>query len=156
MVDVALQDLAILAQGVLALALGGAVGWEREAAGKGAGLRTMMLVVFAAFLFVKVSVVLAVATAGADVSSRVDPVRAVQAVATGLAFLGAGVVFRDRSEDRVHGLTTAASLLATAPVGIAVALERYVLAVGATALLLVVLRLLLRFEQRVFEDRNEA
>ena len=156
MVDVALQDLAILAQGVLALALGGAVGWEREAAGKGAGLRTMMLVVFAAFLFVKVSVVLAVATAGADVSSRVDPVRAVEAIAAVLAFLGAGVVFRDRSEDRVHGLTTAASLLATAPVGIAVALERYVLAVGATALLLVVLRLLLRFEQRVFEDRNEA
>jgi putative Mg2+ transporter-C (MgtC) family protein len=149
--DTALADLRLLADALLALALGGAVGWEREAAGKGAGLRTMMLVTLASYLFVEVSLVIA-AEAGAGGANRVDPVRAVEAIVTGIAFVGAGLVFRDRGADRVHGLTTAASLLAVAPVGIAVALGRYVLAAGVTLLLLVVLRLLLRFEQRVFDN----
>ena len=140
-------DLRLLADAVVALLLGGAVGWEREAAGKSAGLRTMMLVTLASYLFVEVSL-LTTATAGA----AADPARAVQAIATGLAFLGAGLVFRDGRQAR--GLTTAATLLAVAPVGIAVALERYVLATGVTVLLLVVLHGLARFEARVFEDHE--
>lgn len=129
-------DLRALADGLLALALGGAVGWERERKGKGAGFRTMMLVSFSAFLFVEVSVV-AGAFGRGDVQT--DPVRAIQAIATGLGFLGAGIVFRDRQEDRTRGLTTAASLLVVAPIGIAVAFEHYVLAIGSTLLLVLVL-----------------
>lgn len=129
-------DLRVLADALLALLLGAAVGWERERKGKGAGFRTMMLVAFSSFLFVELS--LAVGDEG-GVGVRTDPVRAIQAIATGLGFLGAGIVFRDRAENRTRGLTTAASLLVVSPIGIAVALEHYVLAVGSTLLLVLVL-----------------
>lgn len=140
MPDALAADLRTLADGILALALGAVVGWERERKGKGAGFRTMMLVAFSAFLFVEVSLaagLLAAGATGPDVRS--DPVRAIQAIATGLGFLGAGIVFRDREEDRTRGLTTAASLLVVSPIGIAVALEHYVLAVGSTIILVLVL-----------------
>lgn len=140
MPDVVASDLRVLADALLALALGGVVGWEREGKGKGAGFRTMMLVSFASFLFVEVSLMAgidAAALSGDDV--RADPVRAIQAIATGLGFLGAGLVFRDRSENRTHGLTTAASLLVVSPVGIAVALGHHVLATGSAVLLVLVL-----------------
>lgn len=146
MLDAALADLRTLADAVLALALGGVVGWERERKGKGAGLRTMMLVALSSFLFVEVSVAAGGAAGG---GVRVDPVRAVQAIAAGLGFLGAGIVFRDRERDRTRGLTTAASLLVVAPIGIAVALDRYVLAVGATVLTVLVLGAVERLERRV-------
>ena len=149
-------DLLMLAQGVLALVLGGVVGWEREAKGKGAGLRTLMLVSFTSFLFVKVSLLAGFsAEGGAEV--RTDPIRAIQALVTGIAFVGAGLVFRDRgAEGRTHGLTTAATLLAVAPVGVAVALGHYVLAVGTTLLLLVVLHPVERLEDRLFHRRDAA
>lgn len=148
--DLLLADLATLADAVLALALGGAVGWERERKGKGAGLRTMMLVAFSGFLFVEVSVA-AGGVAGGSV--EVDPIRAIQAIAAGLGFLGAGLVFRDREQDRTRGLTTAASLLVVAPIGVAVALDRYVLALGATALTVLVLGAAERVEDH-FERRR--
>lgn len=135
------SDLRILTDAVLALVLGGVVGWEREQKQKGAGFRTMMLVAFASFLFVEVS--LAADTAGGGG----DPVRAIQAIATGLGFLGGGLVFRDRDHERTRGLTTAASLLVVSPIGIAVALDHYVLAVGATVLLVLVLSVAERFER---------
>ena len=140
MPDVLASDLRTLADALLALALGGLVGWERERKGKGAGLRTMMLVAFASFLFVEVS--LSAGVSGAAVPGdgvQSDPVRAIQAIATGLGFLGAGIVFRDRESDRTRGLTTAASLLVVSPIGIAVALGHYALAVGSSVLLVLVL-----------------
>lgn len=143
------DDLRTLAEALLVLALGGAVGWERQAAGKSAGLRTMMLVTLSSFLFVKVSLVTTALTGQAA-----DPARAVQAIATGLAFLGGGIVFHEGNRSR--GLTTAATVLAVAPVGIAVALDRVVLAVGTTLLLLFVLRVLDRVETRVFKDHRDA
>lgn len=149
MLDALVFDLRILADGLLALALGGMVGWERERKRKGAGFRTMMLVSFSAFLFVEVSI-LAGASGAGDVQT--DPVRAIQAIATGLGFLGAGIVFRDREEDRTRGLTTAASLLVVAPVGIAVALEHYVLAIGSAILLLLVLGAAQRIDRSIRSD----
>ncbi|MGH7579410.1 MAG: MgtC/SapB family protein, partial [Gemmatimonadales bacterium] len=77
---------------------------------------------------------------------QADPIRAIQAVAIGIGFLGSGVIFVSRHEDRVQGLTTAASIWATAAIGIAAGLAHYVLAVGATALLLIVLHVLVRFD----------
>jgi putative Mg2+ transporter-C (MgtC) family protein len=74
------------------------------------------------------------------------PARAVQAVAIGIGFLGSGVIFLSRNEDQVKGLTTAASIWATAAIGIAAGLAHYVLAVGATLMLLFVLRVLARFD----------
>jgi putative Mg2+ transporter-C (MgtC) family protein len=78
---------------------------------------------------------------------RTDPVRIIEAIVTGIAFLGAGTIFRDPDYHGARGLTTAASLLIVAPIGIAVALERYILAVGVTVLALFVLRVVRRFEK---------
>jgi putative Mg2+ transporter-C (MgtC) family protein len=77
---------------------------------------------------------------------RADPIRVIQAVSIGIGFLGSGVIFLSKSGDTVRGLTTAASIWATAAIGIATGLQHYVLAVGSTVLLLAVLRGMARFE----------
>ncbi len=149
-----LADFETLCLAALAIVLGGLVGWEREAAGKWAGLRTHMLVCLAAALFVRLEFDLAsVWTASfVDDPVRADPNRILQAIVTGIAFLGAGTIFRDR--DGSHGLTTAASLLTTGTIGVAVALESYVLAVGITLLILIVLRLVATFERRTRDPES--
>ena len=131
---------------VVAGALASLLGWEREEARKPAGLRTHMLVGIAAALYTSIAE-LAVADIGPrEQGFQADPIRAVQAVAIGIGFLGSGVIFVSRNEDRVKGLTTAASVWATAAIGIAAGLAHYVLAVGATLMLLFVLRVLVRFD----------
>jgi putative Mg2+ transporter-C (MgtC) family protein len=137
-------DLYILFQAAIALALGGVLGWEREMAGKWAGLRTHMLVCLSSLMFIKVGEALVVSAHDSRLADtlQTDPVRMIEAVMTGIAFLGAGVVFRDPERNVARGLTTAASLLTVAPIGIAVAVERYVLAVGTTLLVLFVLRVM--------------
>lgn len=150
MLQTALTDLGTLAEGLLALALGGVVGWEREARGKGAGLRTMMLIAFASFLFIEVSFA---ATQG-RAEDGADPVRAIQAIATGLGFVGAGIIFRDAPHGRTRGITTAATLLTVSPIGIAVALGHYVLAIGATLLLVFTLSVMDRVENHYLPRRR--
>jgi len=150
----ALGDLLILAQALVAIILGGLVGMERESAGKLAGFRTNILVCLAAFLFTRIGVMItedASLMLGAGLVEA-DPVRIVQAVVIGISFLGTGVIIRDPSEDRVHGLTTAATLLVVAPIGVAVALHHYVLAAGVTVLVLLVLRAFNRFEDRYLRN----
>ncbi|HIG76046.1 MAG TPA: MgtC/SapB family protein [Bacteroidetes bacterium] len=149
MLDTALSDLVLLAEGLLALALGGVVGWEREREGKDAGLRTMMLVSFASFLFLKVSLLAGAVDPTVDDATQTDPVRAIQAIATGLGFVGGGLVFRDRGDKRIRGVTTAAAILAVSPVGIAVALGHYVLAAGTALILYFVLGRLERVEKHL-------
>ncbi len=90
--------------------LAGAVGWEREAHGRPAGIRTHMLVVFGVILFGEVSR----AFAGGD------PSRVAAQVVVGIGFLGAGAILRTGGE--VHGLTTAASVWAISAVGLTVSL----------------------------------
>src|SRR4051794_18494538 len=70
--------------------------------------------------------------AAAVAGPRGDPVRVIQAVAVGIGFLGSGVIFVAKEGDRVRGLTTAASIWATAGVGIAAGTGRFVLAGGRT------------------------
>ncbi|MDX1439269.1 MAG: MgtC/SapB family protein [Rubricoccaceae bacterium] len=147
-----LQDLETLAQCILAVFLGGVVGWERETKAKGAGFRTMMLVSLASFLIVHLSLYAGLTfTQGEEVST--DPIRAIDALVAGLGFVGAGIIFQDRSKGRVRGITTAASLLAVAPIGFSIALERYVLAVGITLLLLFILNVFDRFEKRFITEK---
>jgi putative Mg2+ transporter-C (MgtC) family protein len=144
-----LPDLTILGQSLIALFLGGIIGWERERAGKWAGFRTHMLVCLAAMLFVRVGEILVVdfsGSVGVEIL-RADPMRLTEAIVTGIAFIGAGSVFRDRSGHFAQGLTTAATLLAVGPIGVAVALNRYVLAAGTTVLVVLVLRVLGKLER---------
>jgi len=143
------DDWSILLKLFLAALLSGVLGWEREAFGKQAGLRTHILVGMSAAMFVGLGgAVMSYFGRGVD-DMRYDPIRVIEATVAAISFLGAGTIFvsRDRGET-VKGLTTAAALWATAGVGLAVGLGRHVLATGATALIFVVLHLLGRLERR--------
>jgi putative Mg2+ transporter-C (MgtC) family protein len=147
------QELWILVRLVIAAALSGLIGYEREYTGKQAGLRTHMLVAVGAALFVSfndlftsASLLLAPPGPPGNLRVQIEPLATVTAIVTGISFLGAGTIFVSGRRGRVKGLTTAASIWVTAAVGIAVGLDRYVLAVGTTALVLVILHLLRRFD----------
>lgn len=134
----------VLGRVLLAMAMGAIVGLDREAAERPAGLRTHMLVSGAAALLVSLGGVLA-RNFDVELSHSVlntDPTRLIEAVVTGVSFLGAGTIIRRQASSPVEGLTTAASILFTAAIGICVALSQFVLALGATALALVILRLI--------------
>lgn len=146
-------QLQILACVALAMLLGAAIGFEREIEDKPAGLRTHMLVAGAAALLVALGDVVVRhfdVYLGTELV-RSDPVRIVEAVITGVSFLGAGTIIRHRSKHQIEGLTTAASILFTAGVGVCVALSQAVLAVGVTALVLITLRGVGFAEQRLEE-----
>lgn len=144
-------ELHVLLQATVALFLGGLVGWERESAGKWAGLRTNMLVCLASMLFVRVGQFLIEDSEKIlhETTLRTDPVRLIEAIVTGIAFLGAGTVFRDKEASKMQGLTTAATLLIIAPIGVCIALDRYLLAVGITLLTLFVLRVVTKLERKI-------
>jgi len=136
------EELTLLWQILLAMALGGAIGLERELAGKPAGLRTNMLTAAAAALLAGLATSMVEAfsqqaelTEGAI---RTDPIRVFEAVVTGLSFLGAGTIIRQRGEG-VEGLTSAATILLTGSLGLAVALEQYALAIAVTAVVIIIL-----------------
>jgi putative Mg2+ transporter-C (MgtC) family protein len=140
------EDATLLLRLVVAAVLAAAVGWEREQAGKSAGLRTHMLVGLAAALYTALGM-LGMEHAAKGPGLRADPIRVIQAVALGIGFLGGGSIAAAKSGGHVTGLTTAASIWTTAAVGIAVGTGRYLLAVGATVLQFAVLRGLARFDQ---------
>lgn len=123
---------------LVAVLLGAAIGWERERRGSAAGLRTHMLVALGAALFV-----LAPAQAGLedDAMSRV-----LQGVISGIGFLGAGAVLKLSDQGEIRGLTTAASVWATAAIGIAVGQGREATALLATLIALVILAIVSRLE----------
>jgi putative Mg2+ transporter-C (MgtC) family protein len=139
---IGLNQVQVLAYVALAMLLGAMIGLEREFADKPAGLRTHMLVAGAAALLVTLSDLM-VKEFGADLGSqlvRADPIRIIEAVITGVSFLGAGTIIRSRSGRQVEGLTTAASILLAAALGICVALSQLALAIGVTVLALITLR----------------
>jgi putative Mg2+ transporter-C (MgtC) family protein len=146
-------ELWILLRLLIAALLSGLIGYERERTGKQAGLRTHMLVAVGAALFVSFTQLFVIETLPlappappGNFRVQIEPLATVEAIVTGISFLGAGTIFVSGGQDRVKGLTTAASIWVTAAVGIAVGLERYVLAVGSTLLILVILHMMYRLE----------
>jgi putative Mg2+ transporter-C (MgtC) family protein len=138
-----LLELKMLGYLAGAMVLGAVIGFEREVADKPAGMRTHMLVAGASALLVLVGEAL-VARFGNELRPglvRGDPIRIIESIVAGIAFLGAGTIIR-RGGTTVQGLTTAATVLFTAAVGICVASKEVVLAIGATLLALATLRLL--------------
>lgn len=136
----------LLVRLVIAAVLGGIIGFEREAGQHPAGLRTHILVCVAACLFTQLSFeIYRLALTGG--SNNPDPIRAVEAVTAGIAFLGAGVIFTRRRN--VHGLTTGAGMWLAGAVGIATALGFYLIALGAAVLALGVLMVLKPIESKL-------
>lgn len=131
----------------MALALGAAIGWDRERRDAEAGLRTHMLVALGAALFVLVPL-----EAGMD-DEQLS--RVVQGLVSGIGFLGAGAVLKDSDEGRIHGLTTAATIWATAAVGIAAGLGHTGTAAIATVFMLLVLVWLRRLGKSISRQRGD-
>jgi putative Mg2+ transporter-C (MgtC) family protein len=124
---------------LLAVLLGAFIGLEREHRGTAAGLRTHML------LALGVAVILVTALESGlerDALSRV-----VQGVLAGVGFIGGGAILKEGRREVVKGLTTAASLWASAAIAAAAALGRGLVAVTATVLALVILAVLLHVER---------
>jgi putative Mg2+ transporter-C (MgtC) family protein len=147
-------QLSVLGEVIVAMALGGLIGFEREIANRPAGLRTHMLIAGACSLIVGLGGAM-LSTFGSmqpDVISA-DPFRLVGGVIAALGFIGAGTIFR-RGSEQVEGLTTAAAMLFTGSIGVSTALQQWWLAIGATALALIVLRGAWIFEQRAIEQKK--
>lgn len=147
-------DWEVLAEVAIAMVLGGVIGLEREIADKPAGLRTHMLIAGAAALLVGLggAMIRRFGDAGAEVSS--DPIRVIDAVVTAVGFLGAGMIIRRSDTSEVEGLTTAASVLFAAAVGICVALREFLLAAGVTVLDVATLRGVGILEARLRQRRS--
>ena len=110
---------------LLAVALGAGIGYQRERAGKAAGVRTHILVSSGAALFTVVSIY--------GFGGAVDISRVAAGVVVGIGFIGAGVILRGQREKEVAGLTTAATIWITAAIGLAAGAGLYLVSVIATA-----------------------
>ena len=135
------SDSQIVIRLLLALFLSGLIGFEREVHGRAAGLRTHILVCMGATLIMLTSMHIFDVYQG---KTMLDPARMAAQVVSGIGFLGAGTIIRFRAS--IRGLTTAASLWATAGVGIAIGSGFYIGACATTALLLIALMFLPRLE----------
>ncbi|WP_044238529.1 MgtC/SapB family protein [Chondromyces apiculatus] len=124
----------------MAVALAGVVGFEREAHRSPAGLRTHMLVALGAALFV-----LTPQMAGMESE---DIGRVMQGVIAGIGFLGAGAILKMDDKGKVLGLTTAASIWATAAIGITAGMGRELTAIVSTVLTVFVLSGVRQIEKR--------
>ncbi len=133
---------------LVAIVLGGLLGYEREHVHKPAGLRTHMLVALGAALFTAVPLL-----AGMD-SAAIS--RVIQGLATGIGFLGGGAILKLADEKTIHGLTSAASIWLATAVGVAAGVGRFWAALFGTLGALVVLSLLGRIEQRVKRNTQQG
>lgn len=140
---------------LLAAALGGMIGLEREASGKPAGFRTNMLICLGAALVTEVSYIVAF-NAHKEWGSNSDPSRIAAQIVSGIGFLGAGTILHNKGT--VQGLTTAATLWVVAAIGMAVGARAYLAAVIGTSLVMLALMILGRVEDHLIprrpSDRN--
>jgi putative Mg2+ transporter-C (MgtC) family protein len=136
-------QLHLLAQVALAAFLSMVVGLDRERRDKSAGLRTHMLTGLGACLFT---------TIGSHALPESDPTRVAAGVVTGIGFLGAGVIIK--AEDGARDLTTSASIWATAAIGVAVALDAWLLSIGSTVLIWFILAIVQRWEDNILKAND--
>lgn len=129
---------------LLAAILSMVIGLNRERREKDAGLRTHMLVGIGACLFT----VLSYLAFPGDASSRIA-----SNVVTGIGFLGAGVIYK--GENHVHDLTTAASIWATASLGMAVGVGAWFLAICGTVIVWVTLDTMWRIRPKLMEHNGK-
>lgn len=136
----------IVARLLLATLFGAAIGFEREWRNRPAGLRTHILVCVAAAVFAVLTIEIVHAPMFVKDTARFDPIRVIEAVTAGVAFLAAGVVIFTRGE--LHGLTTGAGMWLAGAIGVACGLGLWQVALFATVLALIVLSLLQVFERK--------
>lgn len=123
-------DMQMFLRLLIAVVLGALVGYERERAGKPAGVRTHGMVSLGAALFAVVSL--------HGFGEASDPARVAAQIVTGIGFLGAGAILHQRGS--VQGLTTAASLWVTAAIGLAVGVGMLLMSLATAVLVFLLLR----------------
>jgi putative Mg2+ transporter-C (MgtC) family protein len=138
---------------LLAAVFGAMIGFEREGANGSAGLRTHILISVAACLFTLLAFEI-YATALDGGSNNPDPIRAVEATTAGIAFLGAGAIFRSRGD--VRGLTTGAGMWLAGAVGVSAALGYYLVAFGVSVFAVLVLAALRYLAHDVIGDNDDG
>ena len=146
-----ISDKEVVVRLLLAVLFSGLIGLEREVSGRSAGLRTHILVCVGSTLIML--------TAGHIFDlyhgvANVDPGRFAAQVVSGIGFLGAGTIIQ--YHDSVRGLTTAASLWAAAGLGLAIGSGFYIGAIATTVIVLIVLFILSRFEQRIVGTKKKG
>src|SRR5215213_5037786 len=128
---------------LLSLALGGAIGFEREYLNKSAGFRTMIMICMGSCMFTMFSILI----------TDNSPDRIASNIVTGIGFLGAGVIFRE--DNRVKGLTTAAAIWVTAALGMGVGGGYFVISIIGTCIALFALLMLTRLEDLI-DNLNQS
>lgn len=139
---------------LIAAVLGAIIGFEREWSTAEAGLRTHILVSVAAALFTILAFEIFHTIQISGEGPPADPIRAVEAVTAGIAFLGAGAIFK--SGGMVQGITTGAGMWLAGAVGVATALGYYIIALGVALLAVLVLAALRAFAHKVVGDDGAA
>jgi putative Mg2+ transporter-C (MgtC) family protein len=138
-------DLEIAVRLLIAFGIGAAIGLEREYRSKAAGLRTMIMICLGSTIFTEISINL-----GAG-----NPDRIAASIVSGVGFLGAGVIFKDGLT--VTGITTATTIWISAALGTAVGAGEYFIAIVGSAVVLIVLTVLEKFQhlvERLHQSRN--
>ncbi len=123
-------ELEMVLRILMAAALGAIIGYQRERAGKSAGLRTVVLVCVGAALFTMAS------TYGFGAAA--DPARVAAGIVIGIGFLGAGAIMR-REGGHTEGLTTAATIWTMAAIGLATGAGLYLISAVTTVVILIAL-----------------
>lgn len=153
MVDTSWPLPTILMRLVVAAIFGGIIGFEREMSLHSAGLRTHILVALAAALYTELTLEI-FHLPEVMANGRSDPIHSVEAVTAGVAFLGAGVLFRGGS--RPHGLTTAAGMWLAGAVGMTAALGYYLIGLFVCVLAVLILALLKAVDRRIDVRRADS
>lgn len=147
------HELEIAVRFVLAALCSGAIGLDRELRDRPAGLRTHMLTALAAALFTVITFEIFHTVRKLENDANVDPIRIIEAVTAGVAFLAAGAIIQNRG--RVEGLTTGAGMWLAGALGVTCGAGYYVLALIATALALVIMSALHRLEKWLGNDNKK-
>jgi putative Mg2+ transporter-C (MgtC) family protein len=138
-------QIQIIFQLFLAAILGGIIGIEREKKGKSAGFQTYSLVTLGACVFAISALNLFDLYSG-KIGIDFDPSRIILAVATGIGFIGAGVIFY--RDSRIEGITTAAGLWCASGIGVAVGCGLYSIAIASTILVIIIFIIFGKIEKK--------
>ncbi|MFT4592686.1 MAG: putative Mg2+ transporter-C (MgtC) family protein [Phycisphaerales bacterium] len=160
---IVVSETEIILRLVLAVVLGGVIGFNRSRHNKPAGLRTMALISLgsAAFTLIGIEAVIQLSqlqtgvdslTSGVSSSINLDSSRIIAGIVGGVGFLGAGAIIQ--SKGRVQGMTSAASIWVTSTIGVSVGLGLYLLATTITFIAFIVLIMYCFFGSEPEEEEN--
>jgi putative Mg2+ transporter-C (MgtC) family protein len=133
---------------IAAMIFGALIGYEREDAGKSAGIRTHILVTLGSAMFVIAGSVYGMSSDGLS--------RIIQGIVTGIGFIGAGSILKLTKESHVRGLTTSAGIWMAAAIGITVGLGALGIAFAATLITFLILRILAPLKHIVGDEYDDA